>query len=41
MEPRRSAEPTIAVGPRVGVGKAKDFPLRFWVAGDKTVSKPN
>ena len=41
LEPRRSAEPTIAVGPRVGVGKAKDFPLRFWVAGDKTVSKPN
>lgn len=40
LEPRRSAEPTIAVGPRVGVGKAKDFPLRFWVAGDRTVSKP-
>ena len=41
LEPRRSAEPTIAVGPRIGVGKAKDFPLRFWAAGDKTVSKPN
>lgn len=41
LEPRQGAEPTIAVGPRIGVGKAKDFPLRFWIAGDKTVSKPN
>ncbi|MBK7822728.1 MAG: DNA-3-methyladenine glycosylase [Tessaracoccus sp.] len=41
LETRQGAEPTIAVGPRIGVGKAKDFPLRFWVAGDKTVSKPN
>ena len=25
-------------GPRVGVSQAADLPLRFWVAGDPTVS---
>lgn len=28
----------VAVGPRVGVSTAHDVPLRFWVAGDPTVS---
>jgi DNA-3-methyladenine glycosylase len=28
----------IAVGPRVGVATAHDEPLRFWLAGDPTVS---
>ena len=29
----------IASGPRIGLGKAKDFPLRFWLEGDPTVSR--
>jgi len=29
----------VAVGPRIGVGKAADFPLRFWIDGDPTVSR--
>ena len=29
----------VAVGPRVGVAAARDEPLRFWVAGDPTVSQ--
>lgn len=37
--PRAGAEPRIAVGPRIGVGKAADFPLRFWIDGDPTVSR--
>ena len=40
LTPRTGPEPAIAVGPRIGVGKARDFPLRFWVAGDPTVSRP-
>jgi DNA-3-methyladenine glycosylase len=28
----------IRVGPRVGITKAADFPLRFWLAGDPYVS---
>ena len=40
LTPRKGPEPAIAVGPRIGVGKARDFPLRFWVAGDPTVSRP-
>ena len=28
----------VSVGPRVGVAAAKDEPLRFWIAGDPTVS---
>lgn len=28
----------VASGPRVGVSKAADFPWRFWIAGDPTVS---
>jgi len=33
-----AAAATVAVGPRVGVSKAADVDLRFWVAGDPTVS---
>ena len=40
LTPRKGPEPAIAVGPRIGVGKARDFPLRFWVVGDPTVSRP-
>lgn len=38
--PREGAAPTIVSGPRIGVGSARDFPLRFSVADDPTVSKP-
>ena len=36
---RQGREPRVAVGPRIGVGKATDFPLRFWIDGDPTVSR--
>lgn len=36
---RGGQEPRIAVGPRIGVGRAADFPLRFWIDGDPTVSR--
>lgn len=39
LTPRAGAEPVIAAGPRIGVGSAVDFPLRFWVDGDPTVSR--
>jgi DNA-3-methyladenine glycosylase len=29
----------IAVGPRVGISRAVDLPLRFWIAGDPHVSR--
>ena len=29
---------SVAVGPRVGVSKAADDPMRFWIEGDPTVS---
>ncbi|HEY0025919.1 MAG TPA: DNA-3-methyladenine glycosylase [Longimicrobium sp.] len=29
----------VAVGPRIGITRAADWPLRFWVAGDPHVSK--
>lgn len=38
--PRTTPEPTVATGVRVGLGKARDFPLRFWIDGDPTVSRP-
>lgn len=28
------------VGPRIGITKNADAPLRFWIAGDKTVTSP-
>ena len=37
--PRVGEEPRVAVGPRIGVGRAADFPLRFWIDGDPTVSR--
>lgn len=37
--PRTGPEPSVGVGPRIGVGRAVDYPLRFWVAGDPTVSR--
>jgi DNA-3-methyladenine glycosylase len=30
----------VAVGPRVGITRAADRPLRFWVRGDPHVSRP-
>lgn len=39
LTPRRGPEPPIASGPRIGLGKATDFPLRFWIDGDPTVSR--
>ena len=35
---RERARVEFAVGPRVGVAAAKEEPLRFWIAGDPTVS---
>jgi DNA-3-methyladenine glycosylase len=29
----------IAIGPRIGITRAADWPLRFWLAGDPHVSK--
>jgi DNA-3-methyladenine glycosylase len=29
----------VAIGPRIGITRAADWPLRFWVAGDPHVSK--
>lgn len=37
--PREGEAPVIASGPRIGLGKAQDFPLRFWIEGDPTVSR--
>ncbi|MHA6525800.1 DNA-3-methyladenine glycosylase [Tessaracoccus sp. G1721] len=39
LTPRPGREPRVAAGPRIGVGKAADFPLRFWIDGDPTVSR--
>lgn len=40
LRPRRTAEPQLATGGRIGVGRARDFPLRFWITGDPSVSRP-
>lgn len=37
---RSGPAPTIVAGPRIGVGAARDFPLRFSIADDPTVSRP-
>lgn len=34
----RSEEPDWVSGPRIGISKNVDAPLRFWIPGDKTVS---
>ncbi|SDS27822.1 DNA-3-methyladenine glycosylase [Corynebacterium timonense] len=36
----REAEPEWVRGPRVGISKNTEAPLRFWVPGDATVSTP-
>jgi DNA-3-methyladenine glycosylase len=37
----RTARPRhVAVGPRVGISRAAERPLRFWVDGDPSVSRP-
>lgn len=40
LTPRTGPAPTMVSGPRIGVGSAVDFPLRFSIADDPTVSKP-
>ena len=34
----RASEPEWVRGPRIGISKNKDAPLRFWITFDKTVS---
>lgn len=36
----RDAEPEWVAGPRVGISKNTDAPLRFWIPQNKTVSRP-
>ena len=36
---RSSAPRRIAVGPRVGISRAVERPLRFWIAGERAVSR--
>jgi DNA-3-methyladenine glycosylase len=31
-------EADISVGPRIGISRAADWPLRFWLTGDRNVS---
>jgi DNA-3-methyladenine glycosylase len=40
IEPRDHATPAMLAGPRVGITRAVDEPLRFWVAGNRHVSRP-
>jgi DNA-3-methyladenine glycosylase len=40
IAPGRTVSDTeVAIGPRIGITRAADWPLRFWVAGDPHVSK--
>lgn len=32
--------PAVAAGPRVGITRATDLPLRFWIRGSRHVSRP-
>jgi DNA-3-methyladenine glycosylase len=36
LEPDR---PRIATGPRIGITRSADLPLRFWIAGNPFVSR--
>lgn len=36
----RGEEPEWVRGPRIGISKNADAPLRFWIPGDRTVSTP-
>lgn len=36
----REEEPEWVAGPRIGISKNADAPLRFWIPGNKTVSSP-
>ncbi|WP_306516510.1 DNA-3-methyladenine glycosylase [Corynebacterium sp.] len=36
----RSEEPEWVAGPRIGISKNVDAPLRFWIPHDKTVTSP-
>jgi DNA-3-methyladenine glycosylase len=35
---RRIADADVAVGPRIGISRSADWPLRFWLRGDPHVS---
>jgi DNA-3-methyladenine glycosylase len=37
-EPADGEQPRISRGPRIGITRAADWPLRFWLAGDRYVS---
>ncbi len=39
IEPRTGPRPRITTGPRVGITRAVDLPLRFWIANSPSVSK--
>jgi DNA-3-methyladenine glycosylase len=39
IEPRTAPRPRIAAGPRVGITRAIDLPLRFWIADSPWVSR--
>ncbi len=39
IEPRTRARLRIAAGPRVGITRAVDLPLRFWIADSPSVSR--
>ena len=39
IEPRPGPRPRITAGPRVGITRAVDLPLRFWISDSPSVSK--
>jgi DNA-3-methyladenine glycosylase len=39
IEPRPGARPRIVAGPRIGITRAVELPLRFWIADSPSVSK--
>jgi len=38
--PSRRGRPTVAIGPRAGITRATEWPLRFWIRGNRYVSRP-